>query len=618
MSFAATHDAREQVRQATDIVDLVGGYIPLQRQGRLFVGHCPWHDDTRPSLQVNQERQSWKCWVCSLGGDVFSFIMQREGVTFPEALEFLAQRAGIPLIRPGRPATAQPGDPADKRTLYEAVAWAERQFHECLANSPDAEPARRYLEERGINAASRAAFHLGYSPDRWQWLLDRARSTPYSTAVLEAAGLVAKSAESGRFYDFFRGRVLFAIRDPQNRPLGFGGRILPGQDDPRKYVNTRETRLFSKSEHVYGLDLARDAIARSRQVVVVEGYTDVIMAHQFGLANFVAVLGTALGPRHIRLLRRYADSITLLLDGDEAGQRRTNEVLELFVQSDVDLRVLTLPDGLDPCDFLLKQGPAAMREQLSGAVDALEHAIRVQTRGIDLLRDTHRANRALEQVAGILAKAPRVSSESTSAKLLRERQMLARLAREFQVDEAVIRNRVSEMRRNLPAKGGPPETHPAEAPLSVRDLGTHEAELFEILVRQPELAGRAVQELSSDHLTSAPGRAILQTYALLERSGGSTDFGRVLAELEDPRLKSLLVELDERAQSKERFATEDARLRLERLFKDMHYRHWAPERNRQVAMLAQRGIDEREEIRILEQLKEQELRRHGITAPTDG
>ena len=396
------------------------------------------------------------------------------------------------MAKSGRAATAT-GRSSDKRTLYEAAAWAERQFCECLANAAEAEPARRYLAERGINAASCSAFHLGYSPDRWQWLLDRARSTSYSPAVLEAAGLAAKSSESGRFYDFFRGRVLFSIRDPQNRPIGFGGRILPGQDDPRKYVNTRETRLFSKSEHVYGLDLARDAIARSRQVVVVEGYTDVIMAHQCGLTNFVAVLGTALGPRHIRLLRRYADSITLLLDGDEAGQRRTNEVLELFVQSDVDLRVLTLPDGLDPCDFLLQRGAEAMRGQLSGAVDALEHAIRVQTKGIDLLRDTHRANRRWNRSSEswprrrVSAARRRRPSSSANGRCWRGWPASSRLRKRSS------RTRIADLRRELPVKSARRDAAPAVAPVSVQDLGPYDAELLEILVRSPELVGTAVQ-----------------------------------------------------------------------------------------------------------------------------
>ncbi|MBI2480947.1 MAG: DNA primase, partial [Planctomycetia bacterium] len=185
---------------------------------------CPWHEDTKPSLQINPARQSWKCWVCNDGGDIFSFAMKREGIDFREALEMLADRAGVVLQ--ATPATPRPtaGSPGDKKTLYAACEWAEQQFAQCLQRSSDAEVARKYFADRKVNAESSQRFHLGFSPDSWQWLLDRARSTPFSPAVLEAAGLLAKSPKSGRFYDRFKGRVIFPIRDPQNRAIGFGGR----------------------------------------------------------------------------------------------------------------------------------------------------------------------------------------------------------------------------------------------------------------------------------------------------------------------------------------------------------------------------------------------------------
>lgn len=618
MSFAATQDAREQVRQATDIVDLVGGYIPLRRQGRIFVGLCPWHDDARPSLQVNPDRQSWKCWVCNVGGDVFSFVMQREGIDFRESLEMLAQRAGIVLPKAGRDRTSLPGGVDDKARLYEVCAWAERQFQECLTKSPEAEPARKYLENRGIKLESRSAFHLGFSPDRWQWLVDRGRSAGYSPELLEAAGLVARSVESNRHYDFFRGRALFSIRDAQGRPIGCGGRVLPGNDDPRKYINTRETRLFSKSEHVYALDMARDAISRSRVAVVVEGYTDVIMAHQAGLKNFVAVLGTALGPRHIRLLKRYADSILLVLDGDEAGQRRTNEVLELFVESDTDLRVMTLPEGLDPCDFILRNGAGAMSELLSGAVDALEHATRVRTSGIDLLHDTHRANQALEQLLGILAKAPRVSADDTSAKILRERQFLARLAREFGVEEGVLRTRMVELRRAAPAAQRPVEATSQPVRVSVQEVPPREAELIEILILHPELVDEAIASLALGDITNRYAREICEVYRELSSRRAEMSFGEVLAFVEVPHLKKLLVDFDDRGQLKEPLASEDAASRLRGLIRDMHLERESAESSRQVVSLEQKRFGAEQEMAVLQQLLDQARKRQGITGPTDG
>ncbi len=381
MSSAQAYDIKERVRQAVDIVELVGSYLQLRREGRNYKALCPWHDDTRPSLHVNPERQSFKCWVCDIGGDIFSFVMKMENVEFPEALAMLAERAGIAL-KPSR--GGKSADTDEKRALYQAMAWAEERFHKCLLSAPEAEPARRYLADRQISADSIERFRLGYAPDRWDWLIKQALSTEITTKVLETVGLIIRKDGGGGHYDRFRGRVLFPIRDVQGRPVALGGRILPQAAAEAaaapaatgaKYINSPETPLFSKSSMLYGMDSARDAIARTKVSVIMEGYTDTIVARQFGFDNTVAVLGTALGEGHIRLLRRFADSITLVLDGDEAGQRRANEILGLFVAEQVDLRIVTLPDGLDPADFLLQRGAEAFRQFLDGAVDAVEHKL---------------------------------------------------------------------------------------------------------------------------------------------------------------------------------------------------------------------------------------------------
>jgi len=454
VSFGPANDAKEQVRQSIDIVDLVGGYIQLRRQGRNYVGICPWHDDSRPSLNVNPQRQSWKCWVCDVGGDVFSFVMKAEGLEFREALELLAEKAGVTL----RPQHAEPGGQqsspgSDKRRLLDVMAWAEEQFHRFLLDSPDAEVARSYLADRGLTPETIRKFHLGFSPNRWDWLLERARTKQFPAALLERAGLAILRDMEGGHYDRFRGRVLFSIRDARSRPIAFGGRVLPQFADERtaKYINSPETPLFSKSRELYGLDAARDGIAREKQVVVLEGYTDCLMAHQNGLTNMVAVLGTALGEAHLQVLRRFTDSIVLVLDGDDAGRRRTNEIIDallaLFVRNQIDLRILTLPEGLDPCDFIASQGSEAFRQLLRGAVDALEHKFHSVTHGLDLSTDTHRAAEAVEQVLATLAQLRPASRDAASPTLLREQQMLGRIARQFRLPEEQLRNRMTALRR---------------------------------------------------------------------------------------------------------------------------------------------------------------------------
>ena len=396
VAFDSSFDAKEQVRQAIDIVDLLGKYnLQLRRQGRGYVTHCPWHDDTRPSLQVNPERQSWKCWPCDIGGDIFSFVMKMEGVDFPEALAMLADRAGIKLQKPSRsepgPFAGSPGSPSvpvastsERSTKRPLGSSASITSASCT--SPEAEPARKYFQERGITAESIERFQLGFAPLDRDWILKQAGGSSSRAKVLETIGVLRRSSAGRRLYDLFRGRGLFAIRDAQGRPVGMGGRLLPGVETflPGKYVNSPETPLFRKSHLLYGLDLAKEAIhkSKSKTALVMEGYTDVIIAHQFGFNNAVAVLGVALGETHIKILKRFVDRIVLVLDGDEAGQKRANEVLELFVAQQVDLRILTLPDDLDPCDFLQERGAEAFADLLAtGTVDALDHAFRRRPAG---------------------------------------------------------------------------------------------------------------------------------------------------------------------------------------------------------------------------------------------
>lgn len=440
-------DTKEQVRQATDIVDLVGSYVSLRRQGRGYVARCPWHDDSRPSLNVDPERQTWKCWVCDIGGDAFSFIMQAEGVEFRGALEILAERAGITLKQQKRPQkNIAPGsvDLDDRKMLLRAAAWAEEQYHRCLLDSSDAEPARAYLAERSVSEESIKKFRLGFAPNQNDWILRQAQGDANRAKVLEAIGILTRRADGG-LVDRFRGRLLFSIRNTQSHPVGLGGRVLPQFADqtPAKYLNSPETRLFTKSKLLYGLDLAKAAMQKNKTALVMEGYTDTIMAHQFGFDNAVAVLGTALGEEHIKILRRFTDHVVLVLDGDEAGQRRANQVLELFLTENVDLKIVTLPEGADPCDFLLEHGADGFRELLaSHAVDALEHAYRTATAGIDLENDIHGASTALEQILATLAK---IGDDSPEQKF-RLQKTLNRLAHDFRIPEDDIRRRFKQLR----------------------------------------------------------------------------------------------------------------------------------------------------------------------------
>lgn len=614
MSLTSSLDIKEQVRQSTDIVELLGQYLTLRHEGRLYKALCPWHDDTRPSLQINPERQSWKCWVCDVGGDVFSFVMQREGVTFPEALAMLADRAGIEL-RTSRDASGAPVA-SKKKDLYAAAAWAEQKYHDCLVQEALGQPARDYLHDRGIRDESIRQFHVGFAPNEWDWLVHRAEADGVSTESLEKIGVLGTSARTGRRYDRFKGRVLFSIRDTQARPIAMGGRILPqlADDKSAKYINSPETPLFSKSNQLYGLDVARSAIvadASQRHAIIMEGYTDCLIAHQFGFGQALAVLGTALGERHVRLLSRYADKITLVLDGDVAGQRRANEILDLFVAGQLDLRVLTLPEGLDPCDFLLQRGAEAFAGELAAAVDALDHKIRVATSGVEPGSGSHEANRALEEILATMAKAPRLRSGAAIETKLREDQFLTRLARDFHVPEETVRTRLVGLRRTADRPGyRATEQADAALPRSAEVTDAWERELIEILLQEPEAVSKIAESIAPGQLTDPICRQVFIKCRELSAAGETPHFDRLLLEFDDPAMKSLLVALDERGRDR---GGSDLVNQLPDLLASFQLRNEKRERQHAMAALKGKRLDERTEVEILERILNEQRAHHRET-----
>ena len=620
-------DVKEQVRQATDIVELVGSYAALRRQGRNFVALCPWHDDSRPSLQVNPERQSFKCWVCDIGGDVFSFLMRMESLEFREALEMLAERAGIEL-KPQRKPGEQPSE-FDRGNLYKVMSWAEQLFCRCLSQSPEAQPAQQYLQERGVTDASVNTFHLGFAPDRWDWLLKSASQAGISPTVLERVGLVLPRQSGEGHYDRFRGRLMFSIRDVRSRPIGFGGRVLPGvgksdSDRPEaKYINSPETPLFSKSAELYALELARASTAREDGIVVMEGYTDVIAAHQHGISNAVAVLGTALGERHVSLLRRYTDRVTLVLDGDEAGQRRTMQIVDnllaLFVENEIDLRILTLPAGSDPCDVIATQGSDSFRQLLSDSVDALDHKINAVTNGLASAPGTHRSAQAVEELLTALARALPRASNAASATFLREQQVLGQLTRKFGLAEDALHARLSARRRELAAKARPqinPHAEPLpQVPTGPVRLTAWESELLELLLYQPEALPRIVKVLSPEEIPSAVCRRFYEHSVELMHAGQVPTYESLTLATDDPSAQNLLVDCEQRGRDKN---TSDAERRVDDLLAHLTQLKHAASQQEQLADLKQQRLDPKHEEEVLTNLFHDLKRRQTGSAPTDG
>lgn len=367
-SFAFSYmpdSLKDLVLESTDIVAVIGERISLKKQGKEYVGLCPFHADHKPSMSVSPQKQIFKCWSCGAGGDVFKFVQMRDKVSFREALHMLAERAGI---------STQEGVEGDRSArlrdrMRQALSWARQHFQRNLRNDPAGRYALEYARRRGLSDETIERLSLGFAPDAWSDLLDAARRVNIDPSTLQQAGLITTS-ERGKTYDRFRNRLIFPIGDAQGRPIAFGGRTMG--DDPAKYLNSPESALFSKSRVLYGLDLARDAIDSQGRVVVVEGYMDVALLHQFGIREAVATLGTALTDAHVKLLRRWTDTILLCFDGDDAGVRAADRAVETTLRSGLQVRVVLLPGGQDPADVVLESGAEGFDTLLNSAQEALQ------------------------------------------------------------------------------------------------------------------------------------------------------------------------------------------------------------------------------------------------------
>lgn len=350
----------EQVRQANDIVEVIGSYFPLKRRGANFIALCPFHKEKTPSFNVHPQKQIWHCFGCGAGGDVFKFVMQYENLPFMDTVRRLAERAGIRL----EIEAAEAGPTRDeKELLFKLHEQAASFFHQHLLQQPAGSPVHAYLKKRQLSMETVKRWRIGYSPEAWDTLLQWATGKKFSAALLESAGLFLRR-ESGGFYDRFLGRLMFAICDEQGRVVGFSGRILTDAKDQPKYVNSPETAIFQKGKILFAFDKAKRAILEEKFAVVCEGQLDTISCHEHGFPNVVAPQGTAFTDQHARILKRHTDEVLLMFDGDEAGQNAAVRNAEPLWDLGVSIRVVLLPAKHDPDSFLKEYGPEKLRELL--------------------------------------------------------------------------------------------------------------------------------------------------------------------------------------------------------------------------------------------------------------
>ncbi len=506
-----------QIREANDIVAVIGAVVPLRPSGNghAHLGLCPFHNDHRPSFQVDSKYQNFRCWSCDKKGDVFTFIMEHDRVSFVEARAILARRANIPLEQNDAESMA-------RMRQLEAIRWAAAKYQECLLESPIGEAARGYLGERKLLGETVRKFGLGFAPIAGDWLVERVPQSSVPIEVFEQVGLLGRSQSGRGWYDRFRDRVMFPISNAQSQIVGFGGRILPNstllQREDRhvpKYYNSAETPLFSKSDQLYGLDLAKHAAATAGYLAVVEGYTDVMMAHQLGIAQVVATMGTALNARHVHQLRRFAQRVVLVFDADQGGSTGVDRALEIFASQNLELRIATLPEGLDPCDLLVKQGAEPFKKALTEAADALDFKLnqlleREAGNGVEGQR------RVIDGVLAVIASA---SDDVEKSVQMKRELMLTRIARRLGIRETTVWERLAELKKTVsrdaddrvPSHQEPETKRGGKAPV-------HEQELLQLLLAQPDLVATAIDRIKPKQMDHSGLRKLLQgLYTLQER-----------------------------------------------------------------------------------------------------
>lgn len=491
-------DAVQRVKDAAQIVDIIGECVSLKRAGSNMKGLCPFHGEKTPSFTVNPVRQSFHCFGCGEGGDVLSFMMKYYNLTFPETMKQLAQRYQITL--PEQQFTSDDKKKAEKRQkLFDANERATRVYHEYLLNNPEAAQARDYLTKREIPQEKIIDFQLGYAPESWDFLSNKVSKSSITQGEAEEAGLLVRK-ESGRFYDRFRDRILFPIFDLTGRVAGFGGRIL-GEGEP-KYLNTPETLIFDKGRMLFGLFQNRDAIRKSRQAVVVEGNFDLLALVSFGLDNVVAPLGTALTQPQIRLLKGYADEVILLFDGDEAGIKAAMRSVPLFLAEQVAGRVALLPAMHDPDTYIRAHGKEGLEKYIVNALPILEFAF-------EHLKDKHGTSmtgkgKILEELEPLI--------QASGSSPFQQSVLISEFSNKLGLDpEQVMQGfkiaarKKSQLRSARPVAG----REKGEKTIVSAPLPRKQAQLLEFLIFYPHFLKRFLEAGIEDILVASPASDIL-------------------------------------------------------------------------------------------------------------
>jgi len=504
----------DDLRRQADIVRVVGDYVSLKKKGANWMACCPFHQEKTPSFSVNPSKNIFYCFGCGKGGSVFNFVMELEGLSFPEAVRVVAEKAGVPL-----PELVDDKKFETKRRESDEViqlnAWAlefwERHLAEGNAESRD---AREYVEGRGISDETRKAFRLGYAPNSWDALGGYLKSKGASIGQIERSGLVVKK-EQGGYYDRFRGRLIFPVLDAQGRPVAFGARAMRAGEEP-KYLNSPETAAYTKGRHLFGLSASREEIRRKKFAILVEGYLDLIIPFQHGVRNAVASLGTALTAEQARLLRRFARKVVVNYDGDRAGINAAKRAIEVLLPEDFEVKVLVLPDGSDPDEFVRAQGVEEYNRRRGHAVPHIQFVLEHALAGRDLRNPAQKAE-AVEEVLPVIA---------ATRNTIQRREYFDMTLDALRVEEAGLRQ---ELWKAVGARKGEQGSDAADVKKKVvraemQAPTVAEQRLLELLVHDGELRRQFLPHVSEEEFEDLPTAPVFRALKELDARGETIDF----------------------------------------------------------------------------------------------
>jgi DNA primase len=531
--------------------------VRLKKRGRSWVGLCPFHPEKTPSFTVSPEKGMYYCFGCQAGGNAFTFLMEHEKIAFPDAVRTLGQRVGVEVPERGTADQVDPNAP-----LHQANRMAAEFYHRLLVESPDAAQAREYLAGRGVAAAVRDAFLLGWAPESWDALLGEARRQGVEDDALQRAGLVARSEKTGGLFDRFRGRVMFPIRSVGGTVVGFSGRRLDAEEP--KYMNTGETPVFGKGRMLFNLDQARPAIRRAGAAVVVEGNFDVVALAGGGFRNVVAPLGTAFTDEQARILKRYTSTVFLAYDGDAAGQRSAFKAADLLLAAGLAPRVVGLPRGKDPASLVQEGGAAAFRERLEASEEVIDAKLRILREKVDL-SDVPRKRRAIKRLLESVERVPdRVTRELYVAKIATE------LGVPREALTAQISGRKGRPTPRAEVRTAAPRTHPRTPPGI--SLPESQDEWYVLLhaVSEPRWLDQLVEECRTEYFTVPAYAEFFSRLAQLHAEGKG-DVEEALRSAADAELQRVMARLEAlRGRQEEGFELSDKAFResLNRIHED--------------------------------------------------